>query len=73
MAFPARAGCQILRVPSWPPGVLMQAGSGGLPQLEAGTLTPGETKRDPRKNVNKRYFWSSQLRPLVFIELVIFG
>lgn len=51
----------------------MQAGSGGLPQLEAGTLTPGETKRDPRKNVNKRYFWSSQLRPLVFIELVIFG
>lgn len=37
------------------PDVLMQAGSQSLPQLEAGKLRPGETKRDPHKNVDKRY------------------
>lgn len=70
MAFPAQAGSQYLESPPRPQTYSCKQAQ-GLPARDQRAETWGD-QRSPRKNVDEGYVLPSQLRPLVFIEFVIF-
>lgn len=73
-AFPAQAGSESLESPPRSPNTLTQARPpSGLPAAGSRQVRLGRPRKSPHNNADRNSVEPSQLRSLVFTELIAFG